>query len=86
MTERTQWDEALDFIHGKEYTLDGVHGTLAVEDGRFGRRVWHRASEIGRESPEYRAIRRKLGDHYSSDLTESERVGEIMLELGFTFR
>ncbi len=82
--EVTTWDECLDVLDGKHLVLDGIDGHIKVERPRpspyYGTtltRVIHNASAKGRKSDEYRKIKQKLGDDWSTDLTSGERVGEI---------
>ena len=77
------WTDAVSRIDGKRYKLDDVDGTLHVYPSRRGYMpsVYHEASKIGRRSKAYRTIRRELGDDYDSDITQSERLVDIILEI-----
>lgn len=80
------WADALNAIDGREYTLDGVHGTFHIDRSiRFNTRIWHIASERGRQSEHYREVKAKLRDDWDSDMSHSDRLVDIMGELGITF-
>lgn len=77
------WQQALDHIDGREYVLDGIHGVIKVDQSRaFETRIWHEPSDEGRNTRAYRDMKRQLGDHWSSDLSQSERLADIMMALG----
>lgn len=77
----SSWDEALDAIDGKEYTLDGVHGRFKVDRSRaHDTRVTHEPSARGRRSEAYLETKRELRDDWSSDLTNTERLADIASE------
>lgn len=83
-TSKMSYDQALDFINGKAYKLDGVAGKLKVERGPY-LKVEHVPSKAGMKSEAYLAVKRKLRDDYVTDLTWSERFPEIMVALGVVF-
>ena len=70
-TVRTM-DEAFAVIDGATMTIDGVQGTLRVVVHRGMSSVQHRATAKGRLSQAYQDARRKLGDDYVSDVTDTE--------------
>lgn len=65
------------FLDSKPYTLDGVHGRFSLE----GSSLYHRPTN--RRSETYRKIKAQLGDDWDTDLTASERIVPIAIELGF---
>lgn len=69
------------FLHGKPYALSGVSGVFR-NDAANGH-LLHIPDAAGRNSQTYRDLRRKLGDDWETDMTCSERIGDIALELGF---
>lgn len=77
--------EALD---GKHYVLDGVSGTIKYREfqGRgvhgLNQRISHVADEEGKKTEYYCKTARELGDDYDTDLTDSERLVDILCELG----
>jgi hypothetical protein len=86
MNNTTTYDAALDSINGKSYKLDGVAGKIVVDRSDALRlRIAHVPSKAGKKSEAYLAVRRVLRDDYETDLTWSERLPEIMVELGVKF-
>lgn len=77
--------EAFEALDGKAYTLDGIHGHFKNETFRGEARIAHYPSKKGQQTKEYRELRTRLGDDWSSDLSQSERLGEIMWECGIRF-
>lgn len=76
--------ELFELFDGRTCTLDGVHGRLVHRQvqctypyNRIDHRLYHVASPKGRQSAEYQAAKRRLGDDYDTDLTWSENLGEI---------
>lgn len=69
-------------------TLDGVHGIVKISRPRsYDTRFEHHPSPKGRRSEAYRATRSRLGDDYTSDLTEAGELQAAICEaLGVTFR
>ena len=82
ITVRT-WDEALDVLDGKHLVLDGVDGVLRVRRRRdqYGPVLtgvlMHVPSAKGKKSEKYLETKRQLHDDWDTDLTGSERAGEI---------
>ena len=88
-------DEIFEFLDGKEWTMDGVHGTLVYvhrqipETAVFYGGWWehtleHRASEEGKRSEAYQKTRRSLRDDYTTDLTDAfDTYINIAVELGY---
>jgi hypothetical protein len=77
--------EAFEALDGKAYTLDGIHGHFKNETFRGETRIAHYPSKKGQQTEEYRRTRAQLGDDWSNDLSQSERLGEIMWECGIRF-
>lgn len=76
--EVSSWDEALDVIDGKRYTLDGIEGVIHVDRSRrFDTRVDHHPTAKGKKTEAYLKIKRQLGDDWSTDLSSSERLADI---------
>ena len=72
------------FVHGKEFTLDGVHGVIKVVPGYFGAiEVEHHPSAEGRESNEYLQKKAEYHDHYMTQFTDFQDVLDIAVSLGF---
>lgn len=83
------WDDMLDEMNGRAYTLDGIHGTIKVErtpsalhGGLPILKVTHEPSKRGQKSDAYAKTRRQLGDDWNTDLTWSERLADIAVTLG----
>jgi hypothetical protein len=80
-----------EYLHGRPYTLDGISGQFEYRSHqaiypypRMVARLWHTPDAAGRDTEEYRKLRRQLGDDWSTDLTDSiERFCAIALELGY---
>ena len=80
------------FLDGKEWTLDGIHGHFQHETSearypyrRIVERLNHVPSAKGMQSKRYKAIRRKLGDDWTTDMTNSvESYCDVATALGFT--
>lgn len=81
----TTYAQALEAMNEKTYTLDGIHGTIKVETWSGRTKVSHEPSKKGQKTNAYNDIRRQLGDDWSTDLTYSERFGEIAYGLGIRF-
>lgn len=91
----TTIDQAYEAIDGKAYTLDGIHGHIKVthtplpsayaDQRRWTTSISHNPSKKGMETDAYQKTRAQLRDDWSSDLTNSERLGTIMWELGIRF-
>lgn len=75
------WKHVLREIDGREYILDGIHGTIQVDLHPYNTRVMHEPSKLGKETEAYQATRRVLRDEWSTDLSQSERVVTIAYEL-----
>ncbi len=81
------WQKALDHINGQAYVLDGIDGVIKVDYTRkHDTRISHEATKRGRATQAYQETKRQLGDDWSSDLTNSERVVDIMIELGVDWK
>mgnify|MGYP000860233223 CR=1 FL=1 len=65
-------DEAYAVIDGATMTIDGVQGTLRVVTRRGMSIVEHCATAKGKASAAYQDARRKLGDDYVSDVTDTD--------------
>jgi hypothetical protein len=83
-TTKMTYQQALNFINGKSYKLDGVAGKLKVESTPY-LKVEHVPSKAGMNCEAYLAVRRILRDDYTTDLTWSERLPEIMIAVGVVF-
>jgi hypothetical protein len=75
-------------LDGRHFTLDGVSGVLSYEKlvatypyPHVDHSFHHTADAKGRRSEEYLKVRRILRDDWSTDLTNSERLGEIAQKL-----
>ena len=75
-------------LDGRHYTLDGIGGVLSYETfvasypyPHVDHSFHHRPDAKGRRSEEYLKVRRMLRDDWSTDLTNSERLGEIVQKL-----
>jgi hypothetical protein len=75
-------------LDGRHYTLDGISGVLSYETSvasfpyaHVDHSFHHRPDAKGRRSEEYLKVRRILRDDWSTDLTNSERLGEIAQKL-----
>lgn len=79
--EVSSWDEALNVINGKPYVLDGIHGHLKVDRSRqFYTRVMHEPSKRGRQTDAYLKLKREYHDDWDTDLSDSERLPDIVGE------
>jgi hypothetical protein len=78
----TDFNGAIDYINGKTVTVDGISGTIEVRGARPYRKIYHNADAKGRRTDRYQETRRKLHDDWSSDLTESDNLVEVMERLG----
>lgn len=91
----TPWEETLvemgEFLENREYKLDGIDGYFEFVS-RIGYypythrviQIHHQANLTGQQSEAYRAIKRQLGDDWSTDMTANlERLVAILCELGF---
>jgi len=83
-------DPILQFLDGKVYVLDGVSGVFRhrVSHARFPyehevEQLFHEPDAAGRRTETYQRIKRMLGDDHDTDMTNSERVVDIALELGY---
>ena len=65
---------ANEVIDGMRFTLDGVPGVIRVESGYCRTDYVHHASAAGKRTQRYRETRRKLGDDYTTTVTECEEV------------
>jgi hypothetical protein len=75
-------------LDGRHYTLDGISGVLSYETfiavypyKHVDHSFHHTADAKGRRSEEYLKVRKILRDDWSTDLTNSERLGEIARKL-----
>jgi hypothetical protein len=83
-------DELFAFLHGKSYVLDGIRGVFHYETckarvpyERIVHKLSHEPDASGRRTKQYREIKRQLGDDWSTDLTDGERLCDIAVELGY---
>jgi hypothetical protein len=76
----TTWQEALEVLDGQEYTLDGIHGRFELNGQRPYQRLLHQPSKRGQRSAQYLKTKAMLRDHWSTDLTNSERSAAIAEE------
>lgn len=83
---------AAEYLHGREHTIDGIHGHFMLVPGHKAKypyehmtkpRLHHEPSTIGRGSSSYRKIKKELGDHWSTDMTDSENLDSIAGEHGY---
>ena len=79
------YQEALDAMDGRAYTLDGIHGTIKVSRFNGMTTIRHEPSARGRKTEAYQQVKRKLGDDWSTDFSQSERFGKIAHGLGIRF-
>jgi len=85
-------NNVFEFLNGRFVTIDGVAGRLRHEVfvdwlGLTVERLMHDATPAGRRSNSYREIRRRLGDDYSTDLTQNlERYCALTARLGFAWK
>lgn len=86
ITRVDTYDQALEAMNGRTYTLDGIHGTIKVEKWNGMTTISHNPSKRGMATDAYRETKRKLGDDWSSDLTYGDRFGEIAYGLGIRFK
>lgn len=86
----SNWNEALDAVNGLLVELDGILGNIKVER-RFSKyygaeiaKVMHEPvrGKKGKDSEAYQRIKRELRDDWSTDLTNSERLPQIMSRAG----
>ena len=82
--------DLFDWLDRRTYVLDGISGTPCHRTltspwlhGRCFHSLYHEPDTAGRQTLFYRDLRARLGDDWSSDLTHSERVIGIALELGY---
>lgn len=68
------WQLVLEALDGQHVELDGVSGTIRLEGRSPYQRVVHHADARGRQSAEYRRVKRELHDDWSTDLTDSDRL------------
>lgn len=78
-----------EFLNGKEYTLNGIHGYFK-HDVWVGRQrtteyLRHIPSKRGMATEIYKQEKRKLGDDWSTDLTNGLRYCDIAIELGCVY-
>ena len=79
------------FLNGKRYTHNDIDGVFRFSESRaiypYPHTVtafYHEPNAAGRASEAYRETRRKLGDDWSSDLTQAfDTVARIASELGY---
>ena len=79
-----------EFLNGREYVLNGVHGTFRHEIthaiypyAHTREALSHVPSKRGMRTNAYREIKRQLRDDWTTDLTDSlERYCTIAAELG----
>ena len=84
-------EDVWDFLDGRAYTLDGVHGKFEVSKREAlypyhhtAYSLYHRPSTKGKKSATYRKIKRDLGDDWDSDLSDQiEKFCDIARKLGF---
>jgi hypothetical protein len=86
MATKEEWERVDAFIDGKRVILDGIEGTLQVLGSRPYRRFYHQPTAKGRTTEVYRLLKQKFRDDWSSDLTNSDRLVEIMSKLGVNFK
>lgn len=79
------YDDALEAMNGRPYCLDGIHGTIRIERFRGTKTICRHPSKRGQDTDAYREMRTKLGDDWVTDLTYSERLGEIIADLQIRF-
>lgn len=83
-------DPIFEFLDGKEYVLAGVSGVFRHRVSRAlypyehtVEQLFHEPDAAGRQTETYQRIKRELGDDHDTDMTNSERVVEIAIELGY---
>lgn len=79
-----------EFLDGRRYKLDGIAGTFRATSFEAGYpyrhtvySISHVPSAAGKKTEAYLKIRRELHDDWSTDLTDSDRLFEIAVKLGF---
>lgn len=80
-----------EFLDGKPYTLDGIHGyfkhevhTAIYPYQHTYERLIHEADGAGRNSVAYGKVRQQLGDDYVTDLTDAtDTYCGIAYDLGY---
>ena len=70
-------DQAYEKINGMNWKLDGVAGKLSVERINGMTEVIHTASRAGRKSVQYRETRERLGDDYTTTISESDEMQKV---------
>lgn len=84
-------NEIFEFLHNKLYTLDGISGVFKYTTYKaiypyehMVHKLHHEADKEGMQTKKYRETKQKLGDDWSTDLTDSiEKYCDIALELGY---
>jgi len=89
MPNVSSWDEALELVDGKKVVLDGIEGIIKVRKtpkspyyGYSTTSVSHVPTAKGMKSAKYIQTKRKLGDDWSTDLSDSETLPALMQKLG----
>lgn len=74
----TLLDRAEQYIDGMTLTLNGVAGTIRIERIGGMTEYVHVPSAAGKRTESYQAMRRKLGDDYTTRVTECEETMDII--------
>lgn len=79
-----------EFLHGKEFTYDGIHGHFewTIRRNRYLNRyeedLYFNPSPEGKRTKEYQKMRESLGDDWGICLTNAiETYVEIAISLGY---
>lgn len=82
-------NDVFEFLDGKEYVLHGIHGHFKhdvwVGRQRTSEYLRHIPSKRGMATKLYQDEKRKLGDDWSSDLTNGLSYCDIAIELGYEY-
>ena len=79
-----QYNKLFAFLDGKEYVLDGVHGTFEHTGTWPREQLYHNPSSRGKRTAKYQKIKRLLGDDHCTNLTASiDTYCQAARELGY---
>ena len=84
-TEVRSYAEALAAVDGQTVKLDGIRGVIRVDVSGGYTRVWHEPDAAGKRTEAYRKVRAELRDDWSTDLSWSERLVDVMTDCGIVF-
>ena len=73
-----------DFLDGKEYVIDGVHGHFKHKSNVFSSHLVHQASEKGKKSAAYKQGKAQMGMDYETEITyRTALLLDISIKLGY---